>query len=99
MTNMDDLQVLTTSIGEYTVDTLGRENLRGLQVTMDRRNLVGHIAIALQDNTDMQQKSAIKDLLEIEQMYFDEAVLSFSFVEEIDADSVATSSVPQYSLA
>jgi hypothetical protein len=96
---MDDLQVLTTSIGEFTVDVLGRDALRDLQVTLDVRSLDCHIAIALEDNSERQQRAVIKELLDIERMYFDEVVLSFSFVESIERDPAELSAVPQYSFA
>lgn len=99
MSVMDEFQALTTSIGEYTVDTIGRVNLRGLQVTMDTRTSSASILVALRDNSDEQQKEALRALLIIEDIYLDEAVLSYRFVDEVTADGQAREVAPRFSFA
>ncbi|WP_243063167.1 hypothetical protein [Humibacter sp. RRB41] len=88
MSDVNDLQALTTSIGEYTLDTLGKETVTGLQVSMDGVDHNGRITVALKDNSDAEQKRVLRELFEIEQMYFDEAALSFDFVQDIDEVSL-----------
>jgi hypothetical protein len=83
---MDEFKILTQSIGEFAVTTVGTENLKGLQLTMRPDDHTGHIAVALVDESDEAQKSVLRSLLEVEQVFFDEAVLSFSFVDHIDRD-------------
>ena len=96
---MDDFSILTQSIGEYAVSVLGPENLRGLQVLMNPRDLTGHISIVLEDESDESQKQILRSLFDVERVFFDEAVLSFSFVREIDADLAESTATPIYSYA
>lgn len=95
---LDDLQALTQSIGEYAVGVIGRENLSGLQVTVDRRNMSAQISVHLADNTDEAQLAVIVDLFDVERMFADEVVVSYSFVEEIDVAAETRESVRQYSV-
>jgi len=99
MTAMSEFQALVTAIGEYTVDALGRENLTGMQVTLNPREMAAFMSIALEDRSDAAQKAAISELFEIERVYSDEVVLTYVFVDEVSepADS-ALESVPQFSL-
>ncbi|WP_314148439.1 hypothetical protein [uncultured Leifsonia sp.] len=99
MTGVNDLQALTTSIGEFTVDALGRESIAGLQVVMEAVDHLGHISIALKDNSDAEQKRVLRELFEIERMYYDDAALAFEFVDAVDPDLPAKSNVPVYSYA
>lgn len=92
MTQIEDSDVLVTSIGEMTVDTIGREHLLALSVTLDPRTHRGDILIALSDNSDEVQKATIRDIFEIESMFADEAVLTFRFVDRPDQ---VTSDAPQ----
>jgi len=75
---------LAASIGSLSVDLVGRDNLRGLQVFIDNLNHVGTISVALYDNTDSAQKNALVELADVERAFFDDAILSFSFVRDID---------------
>lgn len=95
----DELQVLTTSIGEFTVDTLGRDTINGLQIVMEAVDHLGHVSIALKSNTDAEQKRVLRELFEIERMYYDEAALAFEFVDAVDPDLAARENLPVYSYA
>ena len=75
---------LAASIGTLSVDLVGRDKLRGLQVFMDNLNHVGTVSVALNDNTDSAQKNALSELADVERAFFDDAILSFSFVRDID---------------
>lgn len=100
MSGLDEFQALTTSIGEYSLDTIGRENLRGLRVTLDPRSLNAEMVLVLTENSDMLQKSVLRDLFEIERVFADDAVLSYQFAEALDDDNAeALTSVPLFSYA
>ena len=98
MSDRDEVQVLVTAVGEYTLSTLGRENLSGLQVTLDPRDMSCHVTVALRDNSDGAQKQAISDLLEVEEVYFDELVLAFSLVDAL-SEELPRAEIPHYSYA
>lgn len=99
MQDLDEVQVLVTAVGEYTLSTLGAANLAGLRVTLDPNEMSAHITVALRDNSDSNQKSVIADLLEVEQLYFDELVMGFSLVNSLADEETPRASVPQYSFA
>jgi len=99
MTAMNEFQALTTAIGEYTVDLLGKEKLNGLQVILNPRELSGFVSIALRDRSDEAQRAAIVEMFDVERVYADEVAISFVFVDQIDVTADETASVPQYSFA
>ncbi len=99
MSGMDELQALAQSIGEYTVDLIGRDNLDALQVTVDRRNRSAQVSIELKKPSDAEQLRVLDVMFELEQMYFEEVVLSYSFVEAIDATADDRETVRQFSYA
>lgn len=99
MAGLDEFQALTTSIGEYTVDTLGRENLAGLQVWLNPREGSAFMSIALQDSSDIAQRRAIAELFDIERCYSDDVALTYVFVSEISESTDAMAEAPQYSYA
>jgi hypothetical protein len=99
MTALNEFEALTHSIGEYSVDTLGKDNLSGLQVVVNPRETSGFVTIALRDQSDEAQREAIAEMFEVERTYADEVSLTFVFVDSIDATMAATASVPQYSYA
>jgi hypothetical protein len=95
---LDELQALTQSIGEYAISVIGRENLSGIQVTVDRRNMSAQLSVRLAENSDETQLGVIMALFDVERMYADEVVVSYSFVEEIDVSEETRESVRQYSV-
>lgn len=99
MSALDEFQALTQSIGEYAVTVIGRESLAGLQVVFDRRNSSGQISIALAKNSSDEQLRVIECMFDVEQMFETEAVLSYSFVDDIDESIEARETIRQYSLA
>jgi hypothetical protein len=99
MTAMNEFQALTTAIGEYSVSSLGKENLTGLQVILNPRELSGFVSIALRDRSDQALRAAIVEMFEVERVYSDEVAISFVFVDQIDETLAASASVPQYSFA
>jgi len=99
MQDLDEVQVLVTAVGEYTLSTLGAENLAGLRVTLDPSEMSCHVTVALSDNSDDNQKKAITSLLEVEDIYFDELVMGFSLVNSLEDEESPRASIPQYSHA
>jgi len=96
---MDPVQALTTSIGEYSVATLGEEHLRALRVVMDPRTMQAQMLIELADNSDQAQRDALKEIFEVESVFADEAVLSYRFVEELDDVPALLGQAPRFSYA
>jgi len=84
MTTRPDPANLAVTIGEFSVDVVGRHNLRGLEVFVDSDENTGSVTVALAHNTDRAQKSALADFADVERAFFDDAILSFSFVRDID---------------
>lgn len=100
MTELGTADALVTSIGEFTVDTIGKDHLLGIWVTIDPRTHRGDMLIALSDNSDEAQKAAIRDILEVEDVFADDAVLNFRFVASPDELGAETpESAPIYAYA
>jgi hypothetical protein len=99
MQDRDEVQVLVTAVGEYTLSTLGADNLAGLRVTLDPSEMSCHVTVALSDNSEENQKKAIRSLMEVEDIYFDELVMGFSLVTSLDDEEVPRASIPQFSHA
>jgi len=95
---VDEFVTLVRAVGEYTVGTLGKENLTGLRVDADRRESSAFITIALADPSNAAQRSAIETMFEVEALYADEISLTYIFVDRLD-EAVAVSSALQYSYA
>jgi hypothetical protein len=99
MSGLDEIQALTTSIGEFSLDTIGKSKLRGLRVTLDPRSLNAEMVIVLKKNTDSQQKSVLRSLFEVERVFADDAVLSYHFADDLVDDEATLGMVPLFSYA
>lgn len=68
---------------------------------MDPRTMQAQMLIALADNSDDAQKTALRDVFEVENVFADEVVLSYRFVDNLDdlELELAPDRVPLYSLA
>jgi hypothetical protein len=77
MQEMDEAQALVTSIGEFTLETLGKENISQLSVTVDGTDC--DLAVVLRDNSDQAQEEALRKIFEVEQVYFDDVVMNIDF--------------------
>ncbi|SEH97215.1 hypothetical protein SAMN04515692_10874 [Leifsonia sp. CL147] len=99
MTGLSEFEALTHAIGEYTVDTLGKENLEGLQVIANPRESTALVTIALKDQSNDAQRQAIATMFDIELLYADEMGLTYVFVDHIRDTIDATLSATQYSYA
>lgn len=85
MTDTEATRVLVTSIGENAVDLIGRENLVGLQVYLDPVDESAEVTVSLRDNSEEAQREAIIALLDVEELFYDEATISFHFVDDLGA--------------
>lgn len=83
MVDIDAVRALVTSIGENSVALIGKENLVGLQVYLDAVDDSAEITVSLRNNSDQSQREAIQALLDVEELFYDEAALSFHFVDDI----------------
>lgn len=99
MSGLDEFQALTTSIGEYSLDTIGRDHLRALRVTLDTRTMNADLVIVLEENSDEEQVATLRELFEVERVFADEAVLSYQFAEALDDEMADRASVPLFSYA
>lgn len=97
MVDIGELQALTHSIGEHALMALGVENVTGMQATLNPTDLVCILQIALRANSDQSQLDAIAALGDVEDLFFNEAVISFQFVDEIMKSSEPAMSPLQYS--
>jgi hypothetical protein len=97
MVDTGELQALTHSIGEHALMALGLENIAGMQATLNPTDLVCILQIALRVNSGQSQLDAIAALGDVEDLFFNEAVISFQFVDEIMKSSEPARSPLQYS--
>lgn len=97
MVDVGELQALTRSIGEHSLNAIGQENLSGMQATLDARTLVCTLQLALRSNSSRSQLDAISALGEVEELFFDDAVLAFQFVEKIETGAERQLAQLQYS--
>ncbi len=91
MAGLDEGTALAVSLGEHTVDSIGRDHLLGLHLSLNTRACEAHIIVALKDNTDDEQRRAIEKLIEVEESFAEDATVSFVFATEIPADVLASS--------
>ncbi len=99
MTAFDELQALTISIGEQSLNAIGRDNLRALEVQLDPRTYHATMTIVLRSNDDRAQTDALHELFEVENLFADEAVLSYVFAERLDRERATAEFMPQFSFA
>ena len=99
MTGYDELQALTISIGEHSLNAIGRDNLRAMDVLLDPRTHNATMTIVLRANDDESQTDAIRELFEVERLFADEAVLSYVFAEALDNEKASLNAMPQFSYA
>jgi hypothetical protein len=98
MAGSDETRALVTSIGEHAVDLIGKENLLGLQVYLGG-DQCADVTVSLRENSDESQREAIVALLGVEDLFYDEAALSFHFVDDIATKGDQRVASAQYSYA
>lgn len=99
MTVADANQALTQSIGEHSVQALGRSHISELSVVLSNIDMTCRVVVALEKNTDKEQRRALNKLFEVQELFFDEVAMSFDFGTENDLPTAHLSSQRQYSFA
>lgn len=94
---MDDFEALISSLGEHSVDYIGKDNLRQLAVFGDPGNLSARIEICLEENSWAEQTRAIDRMLELRRMFLDEISIDYAFLNE-DSCSSTVAERSDYSL-
>lgn len=79
---MDDFEALIHSLGEHSVDYIGKDRLRQLVVFGDALSETARIEICLTENTWSEQTRVIERMLELRAMFLDELSLDYLFVDE-----------------
>lgn len=100
MTESPDFAVLAQSIGETTIGYIGRERLRALAVEVDPRVNEASIEIVLRRDSEESRRAALEAVLEVGEIFWNEVVLSHSFVAELhDRERSLADSRRQYQFA
>lgn len=99
MTAADPNQALTQSIGEHAVQAIGRSHISELTVVLSSIDMTCRVVVALEKNTDKEQRRALNKLFDVQELFFDEVAMSFDFGIEDDLPSAQLSSQRQYSFA
>lgn len=98
---LDSVSSLTQSIGEHSVDSIGRDRLLSLKVLFDSRDSRCKVSFVLADNSDAEQLRAIDRLLDIQMLFLDEASIEFCIEDESSLEKSSSRhsvSQRQYSL-
>lgn len=90
MTEVNELDALTQSIGEHAVQALGEDRLRELSVVLYTHDMTCMVTVCLEENTDAEQQEALESLFDVQGLFFEDVSMSFDF-GAVDEASVAVS--------
>ena len=79
MTAVDEVSALTHSIGEHAVQAIGRKHLAELTVVVSPVDMTARVTIALQDNSEKEQRRALERVFEVQELFFDDVSMTFEF--------------------
>lgn len=79
---MDEFEALVHSVGENSVDYIGKDALKLLTVTGDPQSMAARVEICLEDNSWAEQTRVIDRMIEIRTMFLDELSIDYVFVDE-----------------
>lgn len=99
MTGVDEVSALTQSIGEHAVLAIGKKHLSELSVVINGNDLTARVTVALRKNSDAEQRRALEKLFEVQELFFDEASMTFAFGHDADLPTAQMSEQRQYSFA
>ena len=85
MTEVNELDALTQSIGEHAVQALGEERLSELSVVLYTNDMTCMVTVCLQENTDAEQQEALELLFDVQGLFFEDVSMSFDFGAVDDA--------------
>jgi len=99
MTAVDEVSALTQSIGEHAVAAIGAKHLSELSVVVNPFDCSARVVVALQENTEKEQRRALEKLFDVQDLFFDEVSMSFAFGSDIDLPTAHLAGARQYSFA
>lgn len=79
---MNEFEALVHSLGEHLVITLGKPNLRRIDVFADPTDGTAHIEIVLAQQTWECMSTVVDKMIEIREMFFDDIAIDYRFVTE-----------------
>lgn len=79
---MDEFGALVHSLGEHSVDYIGKDRLKLLTVSGDPHSMSARVEICLQDNSWEEQTFVIDKMVEIRTMFLNELSIDYVFVDE-----------------
>lgn len=79
---MDEFEALVHSLGENTVDYLGKDRLRHLAITADPVTGTAHVEICLQDDSWASRERAIETMVDIRRLFLDDIAIEYAFSDE-----------------
>ena len=79
---MNEFEALIHSLGEHLVITLGRDNLRRLDVFGDATDEAAYVEIVLADQSWASMSDAVDKMIEVREMFIDEISLDYRFASE-----------------
>lgn len=86
---MNEFEALIHSLGEHTVITLGRDNIRRIDVFGDPTDTTAHIEIVLRDQSWESMAAAVEKMIEVREMFFAEISIDYRFASE-DSETPAS---------
>lgn len=95
---MNDFEAIIASLGEHSVDYLGRDSLSQLVVRCDSIGESARIEIWLTRNTWDEQSRAVSRMPEIRRMFLDEISIDYVFMSE-DAETEDAASRSDFAYA
>lgn len=99
MTAVDEVSALTQSIGEYAVQMVGKENLAELAVVLNPADLTARVSLVLKDNNEATQRDALEALFEVQELFFEDASMMFTFGHMRDMEDAEQGAQRQFQYA
>ncbi|WP_136024256.1 hypothetical protein [Microbacterium sp. K27] len=99
MTGVDEVSALTHSIGEHAVQAIGPKHLAELSVVVNGTDLTARVTVALRKNTEAEQRRALEKLFEVQDLFFDDASMTFAFGHDADLPTAQLSEQRQFQFA
>lgn len=99
MTGVDEVSALTQSIGEHAVQAIGKKHLSELSVVVNGNDMTARVTVALRKNTDAEQQRALERLFDVQELFFDDASMTFAFGLDADLPAAHLSEQRQFQFA
>lgn len=99
MTGVDEVSALTQSIGEHAVLAIGTKHLAELSVVVNSNDMTARITVALRKNNDAEQRRALENLFDVQDLFFDDVSMTFAFGIDADLPAARLSEQRQFQFA